>query len=150
MLRVIKDDRRGFSLIELIIVIAIMAILVAVLAPQYLRYVEKTRQGKDYEVAGVVQHAITVAMSDASISDRPQNFGPAPIEQLETIPGISDFLSAVKEYIGTSSLLTFKDENIKSRAYRDSDMLVELDAEHGLVRVTVSSNAATVDDIVLE
>ncbi|MCM1143504.1 MAG: prepilin-type N-terminal cleavage/methylation domain-containing protein, partial [Lachnoclostridium sp.] len=34
-------NNKGFSLVELIIVIAIMVILVAVLAPQYLRYVEK-------------------------------------------------------------------------------------------------------------
>ncbi|MDE7360278.1 MAG: prepilin-type N-terminal cleavage/methylation domain-containing protein, partial [Lachnospiraceae bacterium] len=31
---------KGFSLVELIIVIAIMAILIVVLAPQYLKYVE--------------------------------------------------------------------------------------------------------------
>ena len=36
-----KMDNKGFSLVELIIVIAIMVILVAVLAPQYLKYVEK-------------------------------------------------------------------------------------------------------------
>ena len=35
-----KMDNKGFSLVELIIVIAIMVILVAVLAPQYLKYGE--------------------------------------------------------------------------------------------------------------
>ena len=33
----------GFSLVELIIVIAIMAALVAILAPQYIKYVSKSR-----------------------------------------------------------------------------------------------------------
>ena len=32
-------NNKGFSLVELIIVIAIMAILIVVLAPQYLKYV---------------------------------------------------------------------------------------------------------------
>ena len=33
-----KMDNRGFSLVELIIVIAIMAVLIVALAPQYLKY----------------------------------------------------------------------------------------------------------------
>ena len=38
-----KLNNKGFSLIELIIVVAIMAVLIGVLAPQYLKYVEKSR-----------------------------------------------------------------------------------------------------------
>ena len=42
-----KRSNKGFSLVELIIVIAIMAVLVAVLTPQLLKYVERSRQAKD-------------------------------------------------------------------------------------------------------
>ena len=43
----IKNKDKGFSLIELVIVVAIMAVLIAVLAPQFIRYIEKSKQGKD-------------------------------------------------------------------------------------------------------
>ena len=36
-------NNKGFSLVELIIVIAIMAILVGVIAPQLILYIEKSR-----------------------------------------------------------------------------------------------------------
>lgn len=40
----LMKDKRGFSLVELIIVIVIIGIIVAVLAPQYFKYVEKSRE----------------------------------------------------------------------------------------------------------
>lgn len=48
----------GFSLIELIIVIAIMVALVAVLAPQFGRYVKRAN---DAVIADIAEEALTVA-----------------------------------------------------------------------------------------
>lgn len=42
-----KKGNGGFSLVELIIVIAIMAVLVGVLAPQYLSYIHKAKVAAD-------------------------------------------------------------------------------------------------------
>lgn len=54
----------GFSLVELIIVIAIMAALIAILAPQYIKYVEKSRVAADQTIADELYNAVQVAASD--------------------------------------------------------------------------------------
>ena len=55
-----KLNNKGFSLVELIIVIAIMAVLIGVLAPQYLKYVEKSRISSDKDNVSAVVSALTV------------------------------------------------------------------------------------------
>ena len=61
-------DNKGFSLVELIIVIAIMAVLVGVLAPAYLRYVEKSRKSADVQAIDTVMSAMEAAAIDPSLN----------------------------------------------------------------------------------
>lgn len=59
-----KMNNKGFSLVELIIVIAIMAVLIVVLAPQYLKYVEKSRNSTDVTNATEIVSALQIYASD--------------------------------------------------------------------------------------
>lgn len=55
-----KMNNKGFSLVELIIVIAIMAVLIGVLAPQYLKYVERSRQSADADQVDTFISAVEI------------------------------------------------------------------------------------------
>ena len=65
MLEKMKKDNKGFTLVELIVVIAILGILVAVLAPQYVKYVEKSRISTDKQMAETLLSEVNVAITDA-------------------------------------------------------------------------------------
>lgn len=64
-----KMNNKGFSLVELIIVIAIMAILAGALAPALLRYIEKTRVSNDKSTAANLKMAVETALADEEVMD---------------------------------------------------------------------------------
>lgn len=59
---------KGFSLVELIIVIAIMAVLIGVLAPQYLKYVERSRESADLTNYQEILSAMQIYAADPTAS----------------------------------------------------------------------------------
>ena len=56
-----KMNNKGFSLVELIVVIAIMAILAVTLAPRLTQYVEKSRKASDQEAVNTIFTAAKLA-----------------------------------------------------------------------------------------
>ena len=60
---------KGFSLVELIIVIAIMAILAAAIAPALIRYIDKSRKADDVTAAGTVNSAMSSALANEDAYD---------------------------------------------------------------------------------
>ena len=71
-----RKDNKGFSLIELIIVIAIMAVLVAVIAPNLTKYLSSSKEKTDVSnidtIRGVIEQACAVTSTEVS---EPQNIG---------------------------------------------------------------------------
>ena len=63
-----KKNNKGFTLVELVIAIAILAILVGLLAPQYTKYVEKSRKAADASNMDELVKAIQVYATDKAIT----------------------------------------------------------------------------------
>lgn len=59
-----KMNNKGFSLVELIIVIAIMAILAAALAPQLIKYLEKSRESTDAQTCDTIKSSFNAALTN--------------------------------------------------------------------------------------
>jgi type IV pilus assembly protein PilA len=59
-----KMNNKGFSLVELIIVIAIMAILAGAIAPALIRYIDKSRKSNDVSAAKTIKTAVETAMTN--------------------------------------------------------------------------------------
>ena len=63
-----KTNNKGFSLVELIVVIAIMAVLIGVLAPTFTKYVEQARRSTDIQNAEEIKQAILADIADGVIT----------------------------------------------------------------------------------
>lgn len=97
-------NNKGFSLVELIIVIAIMAILVGVIAPQLIKYIEKSRQSADIQLCDTVKTAIVTATSDPAVVTANEKcpFG-STAKQVDGISASPKWKKAFTTIIGTEN-----------------------------------------------
>lgn len=81
---------KGFSLVELIIVIAIMAVLVGVLAPQFLKYVERSRKSTDCQNAASIVTALQTYAVDPMVTTNKLADGATVVLKSGATAGVDD------------------------------------------------------------
>lgn len=62
-------NNKGFSLVELIIVIAIMAVLAGIIGPAIIRYIDKARAARAMDEARVIVNAVETAIATKAGED---------------------------------------------------------------------------------
>ena len=100
-----KRDNKGFSLVELIIVIAIMAILVGIVGTQVIPYISKSKVAKDQQVLNSISTAAVTAYSEngATANMTIDVFGAAPTDAIE-----KQIQADIKSTSNFNDLATFK------------------------------------------
>lgn len=59
-----KSSKKGFTLVELIVVIVILAVLAAMLVPALIGYVDRAKKEKDYQTASTIYAAAQAAITE--------------------------------------------------------------------------------------
>ncbi|MDE5891528.1 MAG: prepilin-type N-terminal cleavage/methylation domain-containing protein [Acetatifactor sp.] len=130
-------SNKGFSLVELIIVIAIMAVLFGILTPFYVRFIRKSKIAVDIANADEMAHAIIVAFAD--LPDSVINGTPAA--------------GAVITYAADTAIITDAAGNVivaapASEVQSDYQWFVSYNAEGtGLAEIRLGATSSTATEI---
>lgn len=137
MMEKIKKNNKGFTLVELIVVIAVLAVITVVIAPQYIKYVEKSRIGTDENAIGEIAHIAEVEYVELEARNKVSGTVELQVNCDATFSvegksgvGKDDLATAVTEMMGQYKT--------KSKAYANADVVITLD-EHGRASWTAKS-----------
>lgn len=134
----LSGEREGFSLIELIIVIAIMAILIGVVALVVLPYLESSRESTDRAALNEVATAFKSAASNAKLASK------APTTATDFSNLDSGLKTKIESYLEKSVADT--ESGFASTNTKDKKLYFVKDSNRGFIVFIGSSATASVSD----
>lgn len=123
-------------MVELIVVIAIMAILVGALSPLLMQYIHKARLSADVDTGAEISRAIMACVVNDSVKDSAKEHNsPVPVNSMDG----QEFKDAVFAMLG-------QEDSITGRSTKDADdkrqFYYTLDAEKNKVEVYYGGKTA--------
>lgn len=126
MKKMSQKNNKGFSLVELIVVVAIMAVLMGILVPTLVKNVEKSKKQKDASAIEEIRTTMVTNLADPTYSDLEATIvydgqtlvitkGKVSVSGSTTKDDVSSFLTAVSGDV--------KDWKFTSKAYKEYDMV---------------------------
>ena len=142
-----KLGNKGFSLVELIVVIAIMAVLVGVLAPTLIRNVEKSRESSDLQTLDSIRGSVTTALSVEAVNDEFQKTTTFPhtVTLANVKTATTGLNGKIKDELNEDGVLN---ASLKSKACSGKDISISISSD-GKVTVSVPSAGATKSKIAM-
>jgi len=111
-----KSSNKGFSMVELIIVIAIMAILAAALAPSLIKYINKSRLSTDVTTGTTIATAINSALAVEKAYDSATAYDTTTVGVNKILSDGNSFSKEVAAVLGYETT-----QSIKGKSKKDLD-----------------------------
>ncbi len=141
-------NKKGFSLVELIVCIAILAVLISIIAPTLVNNIEKSRESKDLQKLDTIAAAMQYALADEAANEEIEALVPAYIKLEDmgagasVITSNSTFNKLVREYLKEDSDLT-KQIKFKFESKNAKNAAVYFIINNGKVTVLLADSSVT-------
>ena len=125
MKKMSQKNNKGFSLVELIVVVAIMAVLMGILVPTLVKNVEKSKKQKDASAIEEIRSTMVTTLADPTYSDIEATIvydgTTMDVDNPKTITAVSPITDAEVKTFLTAVSADVKDWKFTSKAYKADD-----------------------------